>query len=709
MNETDMPGDAEDDPRVVAAFDRLRGDSQQLDTRQPLQRIRNGGQRRPWVVGLIGASITIGLMIIVGIGVGLTSDNGPDQVTTGPEPADQDGSDDGPQPGPGIAGTSWLLLEGVGADGEVPLVPGWPITLTFESDRLGGTAACNGYGGTYTVDGNSLNINELSYTEMGCEPAVMVSEAAYLSVLGQVTELRLDDNWLVLSGPGGQLVFGRDSAAPIAEVMDRVWALETWGISTDSSGVPAVGPGWLRLGSDGSVEGNTGCRALEGNYIVAGASIVFTDFGASGNCAPSLRDQDNAVVTVLGDGFVAEASGGSLVTRSQGDEALSFTEAEEPPSDPVADSVPIESLIGRVWVLQEGIGPRGEIVPSDDGATIDIVFDPATATFGSDCQRATVAFSLDQGAIVWENTDMEEEDCDNGFREAVLAASRVELFGNGEDAQLVLSGPDVDLLFQAGGDQPTEPTQPSLTVEEVLENRPTGFVPVTGHVVETPGGWILCGGPLAPGPFPCLGNRWLTLVDYEPAWWGGSEDNPLTMVGSADPHDRWIVSPTSPASDSVPPMEAPGFVITEPELDLLDSIVGAATDGGAVDTSSFAPEVSLALGGEIELVRTADELSDPTAWVIDREEFQGYGGPFSVLEVIRSRLGLSSVQVGIDAFVGPHDHCAAPPTALPDAGFDRQLVIEPTGIDSCLQWFVVDVLVDETGQVVAINLDLWEP
>ena len=46
---------------------------------------------------------------------------------------------------------------------------------------------------------------------------------------------------------------------------------------------------------------------------------------------------------------------------------------------------------------------------------------------------------------------------------------------------------------------------------------------------------------------------------------------------------------------------------------------------------------------------------------------------------------------------------------LPDVSFDRQVVIQADGIDSCLQWFVVDVLLDGDDRIVAVNLDLWEP
>ncbi len=111
---------------------------------------------------------------------------------------------------------SWVLVEGEGPDGEVPLVEDAPITLDVEDGELGGTAACNSYGGSVEVDGQQLRIAELIQTEMACPgEGVMDSEAAYLDALRAVDTHHRDGERLELTGEDVRLVFEpREDDAP---------------------------------------------------------------------------------------------------------------------------------------------------------------------------------------------------------------------------------------------------------------------------------------------------------------------------------------------------------------------------------------------------------------------------------------------------------------------------------------------------------------
>ena len=101
---------------------------------------------------------------------------------------------------------SWVLTEGEHGGAEVPLVDGHDITLTIEDDSWGGTAACNSYGATVTVDGDRLEITELSQTEMACvNGGVMESEAAYLAAFAAVERYVEDGDHLVLEGDAAHL------------------------------------------------------------------------------------------------------------------------------------------------------------------------------------------------------------------------------------------------------------------------------------------------------------------------------------------------------------------------------------------------------------------------------------------------------------------------------------------------------------------------
>lgn len=59
-----------------------------------------------------------------------------------------------------LIGSSWTLRSGAGPEGEIALIDGWPITLIFDEETLGGTAACNGcrsLAGSYIVAGNEIH------------------------------------------------------------------------------------------------------------------------------------------------------------------------------------------------------------------------------------------------------------------------------------------------------------------------------------------------------------------------------------------------------------------------------------------------------------------------------------------------------------------------------------------------------------------------
>ncbi len=126
----------------------------------------------------------------------------------------------------------------------------------------------------------------------------------------------------------------------------------------------------------------------------------------------------------------------------------------------------------------------------------------------------------------------------------------------------------------------------------------------------------------------------------------------------------------------------------------------------AIEEIPLDTEVALALGDSIEATRTNTELRDPTAWTIERDEFQGYAGPFSALELLA---GLPATTVTI----GDHPRCVAEPTP-PPIGFEDlvRIAIQPAegSIDSCLQWYAVDLFYDpDAGTIAAISLDLFGP
>ncbi|MCI0543477.1 MAG: META domain-containing protein [Actinobacteria bacterium] len=210
----------------------------------------------------------------------------------------------------------WQLLSGSQPDGEIRLVDTHPVTLEVTADGVGGRAGCNWYG----WDGG----DESSSTEMLCHPPdVMTLEESFLGALPRIDASRVEDDRLILTGPGVELVFERLDPVDLEAVLGVVWVMEAHyqgEVVTPNEGDPAT----LELSADGSFTGSTGCRTLTGRYVVSGAEIVFAEMAAHGECPASLQDQDGRVISGLEGGFRVVVEDGTLTTWTWGDEGLVY-------------------------------------------------------------------------------------------------------------------------------------------------------------------------------------------------------------------------------------------------------------------------------------------------------------------------------------------------------------------------------------------------
>lgn len=117
------------------------------------------------------------------------------------------------------------------------------------------------------------------------------------------------------------------------------------------------------------------------------------------------------------------------------------------------------------------------------------------------------------------------------------------------------------------------------------------------------------------------------------------------------------------------------------------------------------PHVHLAAGETtVRTVPTA-ELANASSWSLPLDDFRAYVGPFSALELLID-------EENLEVTVGPHGNCVHHPTpSPPEAAGLIQVSVQPSldKLDSCLQWFAVDLNVDSEGRIGLVQLDLYEP
>ncbi len=217
----------------------------------------------------------------------------------------------------------WLLSSGTSGGNPIQLIDSHPVTLVVDGSRISGTAACNGYGGNWSLNGSAVTISEVAQTEMACEPMeTMDLERTFLEALTKVDTAAIVDDQLVLTGSDIELRFDEQQPAPTADLLGTVWALDSLVSGDVVSSV--TGDPTLEFYSDGSFIGTTGCRNLTGNYEEAGAGIDVPIMSAHGDCTPDLADQDDHIVNVIGDGFDAAIEGGTLTLTIAGGDGLVY-------------------------------------------------------------------------------------------------------------------------------------------------------------------------------------------------------------------------------------------------------------------------------------------------------------------------------------------------------------------------------------------------
>jgi len=111
----------------------------------------------------------------------------------------------------------WEVTSFLDGDALASPLPGTSITARFEADgTLSGSAGCNGYSASFTIDTGAIEIAQPAATRKACaEPeGVMEQEAAYLAALPTAVRYRIDGGSLALLSADGTYVAAYARARP---------------------------------------------------------------------------------------------------------------------------------------------------------------------------------------------------------------------------------------------------------------------------------------------------------------------------------------------------------------------------------------------------------------------------------------------------------------------------------------------------------------
>lgn len=223
----------------------------------------------------------------------------------------------------------WLVT-GLVRDGEpVPLPDGVEGTLTVGPKQLSGTAFCNGFGGEYALEDDTLEVRELVSTVMACTGDVAAAEGPYMEAL-QAADARLTvrAGELVLTGDGVELRFIPRPPVLADDLVGTSWLLQAvtaGGLGTSALGSPAL----LEFRPDGRFLAGTGCGTVSGTWEARPDGVSTSVVGHEGDCSGELAQQDENVAAVFARGFDARISRGRLTLTNPDDRSVEYVDAAD--------------------------------------------------------------------------------------------------------------------------------------------------------------------------------------------------------------------------------------------------------------------------------------------------------------------------------------------------------------------------------------------
>ena len=170
-----------------------------------------------------------------------------------------------------LTGTVWSLS----TLRDQTLVTSSNISAIFTSNgKIGGSSGCNSYSGTYTVDGDEIQISSpLASTLIACPEEIAAQETAYLATLAEVRTYSISGNQLTLNDASQKSLL-------VYEAQSQDLSKTSWqatGYNNGKQAVVSVMAGTsltATFGTDGTLSGNSGCNEYNGPYKVDGNRIT---------------------------------------------------------------------------------------------------------------------------------------------------------------------------------------------------------------------------------------------------------------------------------------------------------------------------------------------------------------------------------------------------------------------------------------------------
>jgi heat shock protein HslJ len=226
-----------------------------------------------------------------------------------------------------IEGVPWVLVEGIDVEGWEEVAP----SIMFEGGRVAGWTGCNRFTGSYSIDGDELELGQLALTQMTCGPPGDAVERAYLAALQQVAGWRSEDDELTLLDADDEEVLRYRAATPVGSWQATAF-LTGNAVSSPISGTRIT----ATFAEDGSLSGSAGCNTYTATYTYTtdqGGIEITQPAATKKTCAEpaGIMEQEADYLAALPQAVGYRISGRSLeLLTAEGTYVATYTAIPEP-------------------------------------------------------------------------------------------------------------------------------------------------------------------------------------------------------------------------------------------------------------------------------------------------------------------------------------------------------------------------------------------
>lgn len=232
---------------------------------------------------------------------------GEDSVSQAP------GAQGTPGAGTGSTPSGEYLSTAVTENGEArALVKGTTISLTFRDGSVSARAGCNTMSGPVSFDGDTLVVDSLAQTEMGCPGDGRHEQDEFVAAfLTDRPTYALDGGNLTLTTATITMAFGpREVVQPDLPLAGTRWEV-THVTQGPAAGAPedpnaavsagAAPPGAFLVLDDGRITGKDGCNTFRGTATVEGDTITFGPLASTRMACPGVRGTQAVLAALTGE------------------------------------------------------------------------------------------------------------------------------------------------------------------------------------------------------------------------------------------------------------------------------------------------------------------------------------------------------------------------------------------------------------------------